>query len=47
MPASIQSVEARMHYMKMNGNEFLGTAVKLMADAAEKVTTPIGLKGRT
>ena len=45
IPASIESVEARLHYMKMNGNELFKYAVKLMADAARKATEPLGLKG--
>ena len=45
IPATIQSVEARLHYMKMNGNELFKYAVKLMADAARHVTEPLGLKG--
>jgi len=45
IPASIQSVEKRLHFMKMNGNELFKYAVKLMADAAKKVTEPLGLKG--
>jgi len=45
IPASIESVEARLHYMKMNGNELFRYAVKLMADGAQKVTEPLGLKG--
>lgn len=45
IPASIQSVEGGLHYMKMNGNELFKYAVKLMADAARKATEPLGLKG--
>lgn len=45
IPASIQSIEARLHFMKMNGNELFKYAVKLMADAALKVTEPFGLTG--
>ncbi len=46
MPASIKSVEARLHYLKMEGNELFRHAVKLMADAAKKVTEPLGLTGK-
>ncbi|MDD5422839.1 MAG: ketoacyl-ACP synthase III [Candidatus Omnitrophica bacterium] len=45
IPASIESVSAKLHYMKMEGNELFKYAVKLMADAAEKVVEPLGLKG--
>jgi len=45
IPASIESVSAKLHYMKMNGNELFKYAVKLMADAAAKVTEPLGLTG--
>lgn len=43
-PASYETVEARMHYIKMQGNELFKIAVRTMTDAAEKVLTQAGLK---
>ena len=45
MPASISTVEAGLHYLKMQGNELFRHAVKIMAEAALKATEPLGLKG--
>ena len=45
LPASISTVEARLHFLKMQGNELFRHAVKIMADAALKATEPLGLKG--
>jgi len=45
LPASISTVEARLHYLKMHGNELFRHAVRIMADAGKKVTEPLGLKG--
>jgi len=45
LPASISTVEAGLHYLKMQGNELFRHAVKIMANAALKVTEPLGLKG--
>lgn len=45
MPASIESVQGRLHFVKMQGNELFKHAVKIMADAALKATEPLGLKG--
>jgi 3-oxoacyl-[acyl-carrier-protein] synthase-3 len=45
LPASVSTVEARMHYLKMQGNELFRHAVKIMAEAALKATEPLGLKG--
>ena len=45
MPASISTVEGRLHYLKMQGNELFRHAVKIMAEAAKKATEPLGLKG--
>ncbi|MBF0217027.1 MAG: ketoacyl-ACP synthase III [Candidatus Omnitrophica bacterium] len=45
MPASIRTVENRLHTIKMEGNILFRHAVKIMADAARKVTEPLGLKG--
>jgi len=45
MPASIESVQSKLHYLKMQGNELFRHAVKIMADAAKKATEPLGLKG--
>jgi len=45
MPASIKSVEGKLHFLKMEGNELFRHAVKIMANAALKATEPLGLKG--
>lgn len=45
MPASVSTVEAGLHYLKMQGNELFRHAVKIMAEAALKATEPLGLKG--
>ncbi|MBL7158577.1 MAG: ketoacyl-ACP synthase III [Candidatus Omnitrophica bacterium] len=45
IPASMTTVEARLHFLKMQGNELFKRAVKIMAEAAQKVTEPLGLKG--
>jgi len=45
IPASIKSVEGKLHTLKMEGNELFRHAVRIMADAALKATEPLGLKG--
>ena len=45
IPASIESVQSRLHFLKMEGNELFRHAVRIMADAAKKATEPLGLKG--
>ncbi|MFH1395010.1 MAG: beta-ketoacyl-ACP synthase III [Candidatus Omnitrophota bacterium] len=45
MPASIKTVENKLHTIKMEGNVLFKHAVKIMADAALAVTEPLGLKG--
>jgi len=45
LPASIATVESRLHFLKMQGNELFRHAVKIMAEAALKATEPLGLKG--
>lgn len=45
MPASIKTVENKLHTIKMEGNVLFKYAVKIMADAALDVTEPLGLKG--
>ncbi|MFH1837612.1 MAG: beta-ketoacyl-ACP synthase III [Candidatus Omnitrophota bacterium] len=45
MPASIKTVENKLHTIKMEGNTLFKHAVKIMADAAKSVTEPLGLKG--
>ena len=45
MPASIKTVENKLHTIKMEGNILFKHAVKIMADAALAVTEPLGLKG--
>ena len=45
MPASIKTVENKLHTIKMEGNVLFKQAVKMMADAALAVTEPLGLQG--
>ncbi|MFH1552678.1 MAG: beta-ketoacyl-ACP synthase III [Candidatus Omnitrophota bacterium] len=45
MPASIKTVENKLHTIKMEGNILFKHAVKIMAEAALAVTEPLGLKG--
>ena len=45
LPATIATVESRLHFLKMQGNELFRHAVKIMAEAALKATAPLGLKG--
>ena len=44
IPATKQSIESGLHYIKMNGSELFRHAVKIMADAALGATKPLGLK---
>ncbi len=43
-PASHETIDARMHYIKMQGNELFKIAVRTMTEAAEKVLKQAGLK---
>lgn len=43
-PASPQTVEKRLHYIKMRGNELFKLAVKIMTDAAQKALALAGLE---
>jgi 3-oxoacyl-[acyl-carrier-protein] synthase-3 len=43
-PATRQTVDKRMHYIKMRGNEVFKLAVKIMADAAQKALDKAGVK---
>ncbi|MDO8729766.1 MAG: beta-ketoacyl-ACP synthase III [Candidatus Omnitrophota bacterium] len=43
-PASIQSVEARAHFLKMNGTEVFKHAVRGMADAAHEAIRRAGIQ---
>jgi 3-oxoacyl-[acyl-carrier-protein] synthase-3 len=45
MPASHDTVDKRLHYIKMAGNEVFKAAVKAMGDAALKVLEQAGLSG--
>jgi len=45
LPATASTVEARLHFLKMEGNVLFKHAVKVMAEAALKATEPLGLKG--
>lgn len=45
LPASASTVEARLHFLKMEGNVLFRHAVKVMAEAALKAAEPLGLKG--
>lgn len=44
MPTSIKTVEERLHYIKMEGNEVFKLAVRMMADASLKVLKKANLK---
>jgi 3-oxoacyl-[acyl-carrier-protein] synthase III len=44
MPASHESVEQHLHYIKMNGNELFKIAVRTMTEAAQTVLEKAGLK---
>jgi 3-oxoacyl-[acyl-carrier-protein] synthase-3 len=44
MPSTHKTVDERLHYLKMNGNETFKFAVKLMSDAVLKVLSQCGLK---
>ena len=44
LPATIFTVESRLHFLKMQGNELFRHAVKIMADAALKAAEPLGIK---
>lgn len=44
IPASKESVESKLHSIKMNGSELFKHAVKVMADAALEATKPLGLQ---
>jgi 3-oxoacyl-[acyl-carrier-protein] synthase-3 len=45
LPASSSTVDKRLHFLKMQGNELFRHAVRIMAEAALKATEPLGLKG--
>lgn len=45
LPATASTVEARLHFLKMEGNVLFRHAVKVMAEAALKAAEPLGLKG--
>ena len=42
-PATVQSVEARLHYLKMAGSEVFKNAVRAMSDSAKRVLEQAGL----
>lgn len=42
-PASHETVDKRMHYMKMSGNQLFKIAVKLMAESAQRALAQCGL----
>jgi 3-oxoacyl-[acyl-carrier-protein] synthase-3 len=44
MPASHETVDQRLHYLKMNGNELFKIAVRTMTEAALTVLEKAGLK---
>ncbi|MEO0079715.1 MAG: beta-ketoacyl-ACP synthase III [candidate division WOR-3 bacterium] len=44
IPASIQSVQARQHYLKMNGNAIFKVAVRSMADAVRRLLASARLR---
>jgi 3-oxoacyl-[acyl-carrier-protein] synthase-3 len=43
MPATVETVKNRQHYLKMSGNEVFKLAVKAMADAADKAAKKAGI----
>jgi len=43
IPASVESVENRLHYIKMDGSEVFKFAVRIMGEAAEKALEKCGL----
>lgn len=43
IPTTEESVKAKLHFLKMEGNEVFKIAVKVMADAANKAITKAGL----
>lgn len=43
LPASFSTVEQRLHFLKMEGSELFKHAVRLMAEAAEKALSQVGL----
>ena len=43
IPATMKSVEDKLHFIKMNGSELFKHAVKIMADAAFEATKPLNL----
>jgi 3-oxoacyl-[acyl-carrier-protein] synthase-3 len=43
LPASVETVQARQHFVHMNGNEIFRSAVKSMSDMALEVTQGAGL----
>ena len=45
LPATASTVEARLHFLRMEGNILFKHAVRVMAEAALKATEPLGLKG--
>jgi 3-oxoacyl-[acyl-carrier-protein] synthase-3 len=43
-PASHETIDKRMHYLKMRGNEIFKLAVNIMAEAAQTILKQAGLK---
>ncbi len=43
LPASHESIAARQHYLKMNGNEIFKFAAKIMAEVSDKLISEAGL----
>ena len=43
IPASIESIEKRLHYLKMNGKEIFKFAAKIVVDTSEKLLRKAGL----
>ncbi len=44
IPATLESIQNRLHYIKMDGSEVFKFAVKIMGEAAEKALEKCGLK---
>ncbi|MBU1121338.1 MAG: beta-ketoacyl-ACP synthase III [Candidatus Omnitrophota bacterium] len=46
MPASHETVDQKLHYIKMKGNELFRVAVRVMVDAASRVLKQAGLESK-
>ncbi|RKY40939.1 MAG: 3-oxoacyl-ACP synthase [Candidatus Omnitrophota bacterium] len=46
MPTSLESINTRLHYIKMKGNELFRMAVRVMVESAEKALSKAGLSSK-